>query len=133
MSTQLQGKTAVICEDESAMIMCLQKALDAAGVRVLSAATNGIEAIEQVLETRPDLVLMDFQMPLMDGTEAVRRIREADPEYNPCVVMLTAHTEEACRDASAEAGATAYFVKPFSPQSLLEEIQQVYENHLAAA
>ena len=133
MSMQLQGKTAVICEDESAMRRCLQKALDSAGVQVLSEATNGMEAIDQVLRDRPDLVLMDVQMPLLDGTEAVRRIREADPDYNPCVVMLTAHSEEAYRDASAEAGATAYFVKPFTPQPLLEQIELVYENHLAAA
>ena len=130
---ELQGKTAVICEDESAMIVCLQKALDSAGVRVVSSATNGVEAVNEVLENRPDLVLMDIQMPLLDGTEAVRRIRDADLDYRPCVVMITAHLDEANRDAAAEAGADAYFVKPFTGVPLLQQIEQVYENHLAAA
>ena len=74
-------------------------------------AENGQQAVDRVLEEKFDLVLMDCQMPEMDGLEATRRIRQS-AEYQPTIVALTAYTEESRRKACQDAGMDAFLTKP---------------------
>ena len=88
-------------------------------------AKNGIEAVEMAKITMPDLIIMDVMMPVMDGIEATRRIKN-DPATAACtIVMLTAKSQESDRKAGLDAGAASYFAKPFSPLELLKKVEEV--------
>jgi DNA-binding NarL/FixJ family response regulator len=89
-------------------------------VDVVGRARNGAEALELSLELEPDVVLMDISMPVMDGIEATRRIRESRP--NACVVMLTGSSSAADVDRSRDAGAVGYVTKDRIASELLEAI-----------
>jgi DNA-binding NarL/FixJ family response regulator len=89
-------------------------------VDVVGRARNGAEALELSLELEPDVVLMDISMPVMDGIEATRRIRESRPKA--CVVMLTGSSSAADVDRSRDAGAVGYVTKDWIASELLEAI-----------
>src|SRR5438045_3209144 len=80
-----------------------------ARIEVLGRARNGAEALELALELEPDVILMDISMPVMDGVEATRRIREARPGAS--VLMLTGSNAAVDVDRSREAGASGYVTK----------------------
>lgn len=84
-------------------------------VEVVGEATNGREAMLLILECRPDVVLMDVQMPMMDGLEATRRIKSRWPEIH--VIVLTIYTAQ--QKAALAAGADAFVIKGGSPERLL--------------
>jgi DNA-binding NarL/FixJ family response regulator len=87
-------------------------------VEVIGEAANGQESVDLVAECRPDLVLMDMQMPVMDGVEATRRIKERWPAVR--VIALTLHAKY--RAAALAAGADAFLLKDGSPDTLLGAI-----------
>ena len=116
----LAGKTVVIVEDEGVTLLQLRRTLTHAGLKVVGMAGNGLEAVEMVLRERPDLVLMDVQMPVMNGMEAARRIREA---YAVCIVMLTAFSTEEYQQQAREAGACGYVLKPITGAMLLPQLE----------
>jgi DNA-binding NarL/FixJ family response regulator len=89
-------------------------------IEVVGRARNGAEALELALDLAPDVVLMDISMPVMDGVEATRRIREARPDS--CVLMLTGSNAAADVDRSREAGAAGYVTKDRIASQLIESI-----------
>jgi signal transduction histidine kinase/CheY-like chemotaxis protein len=96
----------------------------------LDAVENGVQAVERFQNRRFDLVLMDVQMPGLDGYDATRRIREWERRERPGVapvpiVALTAHARAEDRERSLAAGCTAHLVKPVRKQALLEELDRL--------
>ena len=89
-------------------------------IEVVGRARNGAEALEMTLDLDPDVVLMDISMPVMDGVEATRRIREARPEA--CVLMLTGSNAVADVDRSRDAGAAGYVTKDRIASELVDAI-----------
>jgi two-component system, NarL family, nitrate/nitrite response regulator NarL len=89
-------------------------------IDVVGRARNGAEALELALDLEPDIVLMDISMPVMDGVEATRRIREARPDA--CVLMLTGSNAAVDVDRSREAGAAGYITKDRIASQLVEAI-----------
>jgi DNA-binding NarL/FixJ family response regulator len=89
-------------------------------IEVVGRARNGAEALELALDLEPDIVLMDISMPVMDGVEATRRIREARP--NACVLMLTGSNAAADVDRSRDAGASGYVTKDRIASQLVDAI-----------
>jgi signal transduction histidine kinase len=98
----------LIVEDDFMVSKMIQGRLEQAGYRVLGEAANGRQAVEMVRSLRPDVVLMDIEMPEMDGIEATRLIYEACPTP---VVMLTAYQNPELVRQASEAGAGAYLIK----------------------
>lgn len=88
------------------------------GVEVVGEAADGLEAVRQADEHRPDVVLMDARMPLLDGLEATRRIKARWPDVR--VVVLTVHA--ACRQAALAAGADGFLVKGGPDDALIEAV-----------
>lgn len=90
------------------------------------AATNAKEAVEMVRAEKPDLTLMDINMPGgMDGLEATRILKN-DPETKECpIVMLTAKGQKTDIEKGFEAGAEDYFIKPFSPLELIKKVEEI--------
>ena len=89
-------------------------------IEVVGRARNGAEALEMALDLDPDVVLMDISMPVMDGVEATRQIREARPEA--CVLMLTGSNAAADVDRSRDAGAAGYVTKDRIASELVDAI-----------
>ena len=89
-------------------------------IEIVARARNGAEALELALELDPDVVLMDISMPVMDGIEATRRIREA--RSDACVLMLTGSNASADVDRAREAGAAGYVTKDRIASELVEAI-----------
>lgn len=88
-------------------------------------ARNGVEAIERTLEEKPDVILIDIQMPILGGLEAIERIREHPTGQNIPIVALTALTMPGDREKCLQAGADLYVPKPVNMHELFETIQQM--------
>jgi NarL family two-component system response regulator LiaR len=96
-----------------------------AGIEVVGEAGGGEEAVAMVARVRPDVVLMDLEMPGVDGTEATRRITEERPETK--VVILTSHASEEAVFPALKAGAQGYLLKHSPPDDVLRAIRQAHE------
>jgi DNA-binding NarL/FixJ family response regulator len=111
----------LIADDHRLFAEALEAILTAEStIEVVGRARNGAEALEMALDLAPDVVVMDISMPVMDGVEATRRIREARPEA--CVLMLTGSTTAADVDRSRDAGAAGYVTKDRIASELVDAI-----------
>lgn len=110
----------VVAEDETIIRLDIVETLRGQSYDVVGEADNGQRAIELVEELRPDVVLMDISMPVMDGISATRHISERS--LAP-VVILTAFSQRDLIDQATEAGAMSYIVKPFSETDLVPAIE----------
>jgi DNA-binding NarL/FixJ family response regulator len=90
---------------------------------IIGEAVDGQDAIERVDELRPDVVVMDINLPILNGLQATRRVKEAHPEIN--VIMLTAYDDEEQVYHSIRAGASAFHAKDVSPERLVDVIRHV--------
>src|ERR1700722_15467959 len=108
----------LIVEDEAPLVMLLRYNLEKEGFAVCEAG-DGEEALVQIAERKPDVVLLDWMLPLVSGTEGSRQIRRSPSSRTLPVVMLTARGEEGDRVRGLNSGADDYVVKPFSPTELI--------------
>ena len=114
----------LIVEDEAPLVTMLRYNLESDGYRV-SEAVDGEEALLLVAEDPPDLVLLDWMLPLLSGIEVCRRMRRSNPMRTVPIIMLTARGEESDRVRGLDAGADDYITKPFSPRELLARVRAV--------
>jgi DNA-binding NarL/FixJ family response regulator len=111
----------LIADDHRLFAEALEAILSAESrIEVVGRARNGAEALELTLDLDPDIVLMDISMPVMDGIEATRQIREARPEA--CVLILTGSNAAADVDRSRDAGAAGYVTKDRIASELVDAI-----------
>jgi len=116
--------SVLIVEDETGLVELLRYNLERAGFEV-GVANDGEEAMTSIAEHRPDLVLLDWMLPLMSGIEVCRQIRRQADTANLPIIMLTARGEEGDRVRGLDAGADDYVAKPFSPAELISRIRAV--------
>ena len=112
----------LLVDDEPDIIEFLSYNLSREGYQ-LSVAENGLEAIEQVKKSKPDLILMDIMMPEMDGITSVSKIKAMPGSDDIMIVFLTARSEEYTQIAGFEAGADDYVSKPVKPKVLVHRIE----------
>jgi AmiR/NasT family two-component response regulator len=103
------GIRALIAEDEPLVSTVIENELDMIGVCVVGKAADGQEAVHMTGDLNPDVVLMDIEMPEMNGIDAARRIQDCHPTP---VVMLTVYSAQMTINQAADAGAGAYLIKP---------------------
>jgi len=113
-------RTVVIAEDETLIRMDLAEMLAEEGYEVVGQAGDGAKAIELAEELRPDLVILDVKMPVLDGIAAAEAI--AGKRIAP-VVMLTAFSQRDLVERARDAGAMSYLVKPFNQSELVPAIE----------
>jgi response regulator NasT len=109
-----------VAEDESLIRIDIVETLQDNGFEVVGEAADGEKAVALVEELKPDLVVMDVKMPLLDGISAAEIINRK--KLAP-VVLLTAFSQRELVERAAEAGALAYVVKPFTPSDLIPAIE----------
>jgi two-component system, cell cycle response regulator DivK len=120
------SKRILVVEDQPDNRRILRDLLGNAGYELIEAET-GEEALTAIAAQRPDLILMDIQLPVMDGYEATRRIR-LNPELKSIpIIAVTSYALAGDEAKALAAGCTAYITKPFSPRALLAKVQE----HLA--
>ncbi|MBV7336587.1 response regulator transcription factor [Chloroflexi bacterium TSY] len=119
--TDQSKKTILIVDDEPRMVRFVKMNLDLEGYITLE-ANNGRDALNSVREYNPDLVILDVEMPGMDGFETLRRVRELS---DAAVIMLTVRADEDDRIRGLDLGADDYITKPFSPRELSSRIRAV--------
>jgi response regulator NasT len=113
-------RRAVVAEDEALIRMDIVETLREGGYDVVGEGANGEEAVALAAEHKPDVVVMDVKMPVMDGITAAERI--AKDRLAP-VVLLTAFSQTELVERARDAGAMAYVVKPFTPADLLPAVE----------
>ncbi len=111
----------LIVDDEPDIIEFVSYNLSREGYQITS-AKNGLEAVEQVKKNKPDLILMDIMMPVMDGMTAVSKIKALPGTNDIMIVFLTARSEDYSQEAGFEAGADDYISKPIKPKILVHRI-----------
>lgn len=117
------AKNILIVDDAAFMRMMIKDILTKNGYNVAGEAENGAKAFEKYNEVKPDLVLMDITMPEVDGIQALKNIKAADP--NAKVIMCSAMGQQAMVIESIQAGAKDFIVKPFQPDRVLEAVKKV--------
>lgn len=120
-------KKILVADDEEDIKMVLQMYLENNGYEVVT-AFDGLDAVSKIRDERPDLVLMDIMMPVIDGVEVTRQIKADETTKDIPVIMLTAAAQSSMVEKAMEAGACEYIAKPFEP----EHVQQAIEKILGA-
>jgi two-component system cell cycle response regulator DivK len=117
------SKCILVVEDQEDNMQILRDLLLSAGYEMIE-AVNGEEALAAVAKRRPDLILMDIQLPVMDGYEATRRIK-ADPALQSIpIVAVTSYALSGDEEKARAAGCDDFVPKPYSPRQLLAKVRQ---------
>jgi CheY-like chemotaxis protein len=121
----------LVVEDQDSIRRMIEALVQARGYEV-TAVASGTKAIDVAATEPPDLVLLDLMLPgQYDGFEVCRRLRDDPSTRRVPVVIISALDDEQSRKRAADAGATAYYTKPFSPIALLKEIDRLKDELLA--
>jgi DNA-binding response OmpR family regulator len=116
--------TVLIADDEAPIVELVRFTLEDPGIDIVE-AFDGAAALDLARRTRPDLALLDVQMPHLTGLEVCRRLRESAECAHTRIVMLTAAGQLADRARGLAAGADQYLTKPFSPLVLLNLVRSL--------
>ena len=117
------AKNILIVDDAAFMRMMIKDILTKNGYNIAAEAENGKIAVDKYNEVKPDLVLMDITMPEMDGIQALKAIKGADP--NATVIMCSAMGQQAMVIEAIQSGAKDFIVKPFQAERVLEAVKKV--------
>ncbi|WP_343728682.1 Hpt domain-containing protein [Duganella sp.] len=115
------GRTIMVVDDSLTVRRVTQRLLEREGYRVLL-AKDGVDALEQLQETPPDLMLVDIEMPRMDGFDLTRNVRGDERTRGIPIIMITSRSADKHRNVALELGVNAYFGKPFQEDVLLKAI-----------
>ncbi len=116
-------KKILVVEDNENNMYIFCRILRKGGHEVIP-ATSGEEGIGMVTKEKPDLILMDIQLPDMDGLEATKRIRKSEAEGEIPIVALTSYAMVGDREKALAVGCTGYIEKPINPDTFLTEIEK---------
>ncbi|MBF8377231.1 response regulator [Alicyclobacillus mali] len=112
----------LVVDDAAFMRMMIKDILTKNGHEVVGEAADGAQAVERYQELQPDLVTMDITMPEVDGIEAIKRIRQIDP--NARIIVCSAMGQQAMVIEAIQAGAKDFIVKPFQADRVVEAVQK---------
>lgn len=119
------AKKVLAVDDERHILRLIQVNLERAGYQVLTAA-DGREALKKIADERPDLVVLDVMMPVMNGMETLKEIRANPESRNIPVIMLTAKAQDQDVFQGYSHGVDIYLTKPFNPIELLTFVNRLF-------
>lgn len=115
----------LVLEDEDSIRRMISALVQARGFEVVG-VSNGVKAVDEALTKAPDVAILDLMVPgAFDGFEVCRRLRQNSATAKVPIIIISALDDEGSRKRALEAGATTYFVKPFSAIALLKELEAV--------
>lgn len=119
------GKKILLADDEEDIKIVLRMFLESRGYEVCT-AYDGLDAIDQARNEKPDVILLDIMMPLLDGFEVCRQLK-ADPETKDTpIIMLSAASHAESVQKGLNAGAVDYLIKPFEPEKLDQLLTKLF-------
>jgi len=116
-------KRVLVVDDAAFMRMAIKRILDGNGFEVIGEAENGAIAVEKYKELKPDIVTMDITMPEMTGLEALKEIREFDPEAK--VIMVSAMGQEGMVRETIMLGVKSFIIKPFKNDHVIQTLNKI--------
>ena len=116
-------KRILVVEDNETNIYLISFILRKNGYEVTEART-GEEGVELAIKEKPDLIIMDIQLPGIDGLEATRKIRESEADGEVPIIALTSYAMTGDRERALKAGCTGYIEKPINPDTFISEIKK---------
>ncbi len=116
-------KKVLIVEDNEANLYLVRFILEKNGYDVIE-ARDGITGVELAIQEKPDLIIMDIQLPDINGLEATKRIRASEIEKHLPIVALTSYAMTGDREQALAAGCTGYIEKPLNPDTFMAEIEK---------
>ena len=116
-------KRVLVVDDAAFMRMAIKIILNGNGFEVIGEAENGAIAVKKYKELKPDIVTMDITMPEMTGLEALKKIRESDPEAK--VIMVSAMGQEGMVRETIMLGAKSFIIKPFKNDHVIQTLNKV--------
>jgi CheY-like chemotaxis protein len=117
-------KKILIVDDEAFLLRVTELSLKKGGYQLIF-GRNGVEAVQMAASEMPALIVMDVQMPEMDGLAALKHLKQNPATARIPVIMLTARGHVLTRQDAEESGATLFLTKPCSPMQLLKEVQRI--------
>jgi CheY-like chemotaxis protein len=122
----VKRRRILVADDEIYILHILEFSLNLEGYEVIC-ATSGPDALAKIAKERPDLVVLDVLMPQMDGHEVCRRLKADERTRDIPIIFLSARDTQTDLDIGLRLGAEAYITKPFSPQRLIDTIQNLLD------
>ncbi len=123
----------LVVEDEQDIAVLIKHALERSGEAKVEIAASGDEGLRLAAESRPDLVILDLNLPVLSGTEVCRALRGQPATAQMPIIMLTARTSEAERVSGLDLGADDYVTKPFSLRELAARVRAVLRRKAGSA
>lgn len=125
MKATKNGLTIIICDDDRFIVSSIRKQLEESAYDVIGDAANGLDLIRLCEKEKPDIVIVDIEMPVMSGIEATRELLERN--LAKCVVMLTSYDDEKYVQGAIDAGASGYLTKPIEQGVLIPTLERCLE------
>lgn len=126
----LSRKAVIMVVDDSLTVRKVtQRLLEREGFQVVL-AKDGVDALEHMQEIRPDLMLVDIEMPRMDGFDLTRNVRGVEATHSVPIIMITSRTADKHRNYALDLGVNAYFGKPYQEDALLAAIRGLLQREL---
>jgi DNA-binding NarL/FixJ family response regulator len=113
----------LLADDHTMVRQSMRRSMEDAGFEIVGEAADGAEAVRLAADTRPDVVLMDVSMPVLDGVEATRQLRAGASPQRPQVVMLTMHADADVVRRALQAGAVGYLTKDSSIDDVIDAVR----------
>jgi two-component system, OmpR family, alkaline phosphatase synthesis response regulator PhoP len=124
--TQRTPTGMLVVDDEPQVVWMLQFSLQAEGYETY-VARDGSQALDEIRERRPKVMLLDIMMPVMDGWAVLEQVRDLRPEERPRIVVVSARSSQRDRNKAVELGADAFVAKPFNVDDLLAVLHGLTE------
>jgi len=119
------AKKILAVDDEKHIVRLIQVNLERAGYEVVT-ANDGAQALEMVAADRPDLIVLDWMMPQLNGMETLKRLKANDTTADIPVIMLTAKSQDQDVFKGWQSGVDSYLTKPFNPMELLTFVKRIF-------
>jgi len=116
-------KRILVVEDNEANLYLVRFMLEKKGYEVIE-AREGIAGVELAIKEKPDLIIMDIQLPDIDGLEATKRIRASEADGDIPIIALTSYAMMGDRERALAAGCTGYIEKPINPETFIAELEK---------
>jgi chemosensory pili system protein ChpA (sensor histidine kinase/response regulator) len=124
VAEKIEERTIMVVDDSITIRKVTARMLERNGIHVLL-AKDGIDATNQLIDIKPDLMLLDIEMPRMDGFELATYIRNDDRLKDLPIIMITSRTGEKHKEKAMEIGVNQYLGKPYQEEELLENINEI--------